>query len=78
MFNQEFYPGAKKAKPMPVWLTRIIGLFIPKLRYAITIFTYFTTHSEEGNPDEANKLLGAPATDLKDFLKLYGESGNRK
>ncbi len=78
LFNQEFYPGAKKAKPMPVWLTRIIGLFIPKLRYAITIFTYFTTHSEEGDPTEANTLLGTPTTGLKEFFEIYKELNIRK
>lgn len=75
MFNSEFYPGAKKAKPMPVWLARIIALFVgAKLKYAISIFNYFTTHAEEGDPQEANSILGTPKTGLKEFFEIYRTS----
>lgn len=74
-FNNEFYPGAKKAKSMPVWLAKIIALFVgSKLKYAISIFNYFTTHAEEGDPQEANSILGAPKTGLKEFIEIYRNS----
>jgi uncharacterized protein YbjT (DUF2867 family) len=72
LFNNEFYPGSKKAKSMPVWLAKIIAFFVgSKLKYAISIFTYFTTHAEEGDPKEANSLLGAPGTGLNEFIEIY-------
>lgn len=73
-FNKEFFPSAKPAKPTPYWISKILALFIgSKLRYAISIFKYFETHPEEGDPSEANKLLGLPRTGLKAFFKLYRE-----
>ena len=75
LFNEEFYPSAKKAKPTPYWISHLLALFIgSKLKYAISIFKYFKTHPEEGDPFEANKLLGLPLTGMKEFFELYREN----
>ena len=47
-------------------------LFIgSKLRYAISIFKYFETHPEEGDPAEANDMLGKPQIGLKEFFEIH-------
>jgi hypothetical protein len=40
------------------------------LKYAISIFKYFETHPEEGNPTKAYKILGEPDIDLAKFLLI--------
>ena len=75
LFNEEFFPSAKKAKSTPYWISHLLALFIgSKLKYAISIFKYFETHPEEGDPFEANKLLGLPLTGMKEFFELYREN----
>jgi uncharacterized protein YbjT (DUF2867 family) len=74
-FNQEFFPSAKPAKPTPYWISHILALFIgAKMRYAISIFKYFETHPQEGDPAEAYEMLGKPQIGLKEFFKLYREN----
>jgi len=71
LYNARFHPGAKKAKPTPYWATGILGLFLgAKFRYARSIFKYFEDHPEEGDPAEANDLLGKPQTGLNDFFQI--------
>lgn len=71
-FNAEFYPEAKKAKPMPYWMANILALFIGKnFRFVISLFKYFATHPEEGDPTEAYKLLGKPEIGIEKFIALY-------
>jgi len=71
-FNSVFYPEAKPAKPTPYWVMNLLALFIgKKLRYPISIFKYFEDHPEEGNPDEADKLLGKSQTGLNEYFKIY-------
>ena len=70
-FNAIFYPNAKPATSKPYWLANLLALIIgEKLKYAISIFKYFEDHPEEGNPDEANALLGKPETGLKAFFEI--------
>lgn len=74
-FNASFYPAAKKAKATPFWLSKLIAVFVgSKLKYAISIFKYFSTHSEEGDPTEANNMLGKPQLGVDQFLEIYGVS----
>lgn len=71
-FNSIFYTKTKPAKPKPYWLANLLALIVGvKLKYAISIFKYFEDHPEEGNPKEANELLGQPKTDLNRFFDIY-------
>lgn len=75
LFNAEFYPTAKEAKPTPYWISKLIALFVgSQLKKAISIFKYFEDHPEEGDPSEANNLLGKPETGLKEYFNIYGET----
>lgn len=75
LFNAEFFPTAKKAKPTPYWISKLLALFIgSNLKNAISIFKYFEDHPEEGDPAEANIMLGKPGTGLKEFFNLYRET----
>jgi uncharacterized protein YbjT (DUF2867 family) len=68
-YNELFFPDAKPAKPQPIWLARLIALFVgSQMRYAVKIFKYFETHSEEGDPSDTYKILGKPETGLKAFF----------
>jgi uncharacterized protein YbjT (DUF2867 family) len=71
-FNKIFFPDAKKASPRPYWMANILAIFIgSSLKYAISLFKYFDSHPEEGNPQEAVELLGKPETDLNSFFEIY-------
>lgn len=71
IYNDKFFPQAKKAKSLPFWMASIIGIFAGKgMRYAITLFKYFANHPEEGDAEEAYKLLGSAKTGISDFLQL--------
>lgn len=63
-----------KVKPKPYWLAGLLSLMIgEKLKYAISIFRYFEGHPEEGDPEEAYKILGRPQMSLENYYRLAKE-----
>jgi nucleoside-diphosphate-sugar epimerase len=71
-FNAEFQPGFKKSKSTPLWMAKLMSVFIGKnLKYAVSIFQYFTNHPQEGNPGEANRILGKPIVGIEKFIEMH-------
>lgn len=51
-------------------MANLIALMVgQKLKYAISIFKYFETHPEEGNPQETYAILGQPEMTLESFFE---------
>lgn len=71
--------SAKPAKPKSYWLANLLALMVgEKLKYAISIFKYFETHPEEGDPTEAYEILGEPEMDLAIFFEYYKKCHSSK
>lgn len=60
-----------KASSIPFWLASLIGKvsFNAELQFITELMRYFEKVGEGGDPAEANKLLGAPATTLEQWCK---------
>lgn len=70
-YNKLFNPDAKPAKSRPYWMANLLAMIVgEKLKYAISIFRYFESHPEEGDPEIANTLLGKPQTGLNEFFEI--------
>lgn len=60
-----------KVSSVPIWLISLIGKvsFNPELQFIAELMKFFEETGEGGNPIEANKLLDAPATTLKQWCE---------
>ena len=74
-FCELHHPEIKEVKHVPFWFANILALLInkPDFKFFISIMKYFETHSEEGDPAEANEMLGKPQTTIGDFASNYKE-----
>lgn len=64
-------PEIPSVSVMPVWLARVMGVLTRNemLKFAAELMGYFEKTAEGGDPAEANRLLGAPATTLDAWLE---------
>ena len=64
-------PGAT-VKAMPYWLLTLVSLLGGKteLKQVIPLMRYFEVVPEAGDPEPANRQLGAPTTTLSAWLSL--------
>lgn len=55
---------------VPIWLVSLVGTITrnPEARFAAGLFRFFSLTGERGDPREANELLGAPTTTLREWL----------
>jgi uncharacterized protein YbjT (DUF2867 family) len=62
---------AAKVGSIPFWMAALIGSLTrdKSLQAAVPFFRYSAKVAEEGNPAEANALLGAPSTTLEQWCK---------
>jgi hypothetical protein len=73
-YNRVFNLSTGKVKPKPYWQAELLSLIAgEKLKYAISIFRYFDEHPEEGDPEEANSILGRPQMTLEAYFQLVKE-----
>lgn len=72
-FCKVHHPGIKEVKHVPFWFANILAFLIrkPGFKFFISIMKYFETHPEEGDPGEANEMLGKPKTTIDDFVSGY-------
>jgi hypothetical protein len=65
------HPDVKSVNHVPFWIGSIMALFIgkPEFKNFVSIFRYFEKQGQEGDPTEANNLLGAPQTTVEEFSK---------
>ncbi len=66
-----FHPEIKKISTMPYWLATVIAAMGRKeeLRSASKFFAFFEKAGERGDPEEANRILGAPKITLDQWLE---------
>jgi NADH dehydrogenase len=74
-FCEFHHPMIKEVKHVPFWVANILAFFMnkPGFKFFISIMKYFETHAEEGDPKEANEMLGKPHTTVVDFSTSYRE-----
>ena len=68
-----------KVSPVSTKMLAILGAltFNTKWKSMATLMRHYERHGEDGSPDEANRLLGAPATTLKEWCnKRYSQPVN--
>ncbi len=60
-----------RPRAMPIWLARIIAVatFNRTLKNVLPAMAFFDRPHDEGDPTEANNLLGAPKTSLEDWAR---------
>lgn len=63
---------------VPLWLVSLVGAISrnPETRFAADLFRFFSLTGERGDPAEADELLGAPTTTLREWLANL--RGNRE
>lgn len=61
-----------KVSSVPIWLVSLFGTVTRKAeaRFAADLFRFFSLAGERGDPTQANELLGAPTTTLRDWLVM--------
>jgi uncharacterized protein YbjT (DUF2867 family) len=66
------HPGIKSVSTMPYRLATLIASLTGRrqLKLASDFMAAFERIGERGDPSEANRILGAPATRLQDWLRL--------
>lgn len=72
-----FHPEVKKVGIMPVWLVKVLGTLSGNemLNFASNLMGYFDKTPEVGDPTEANRILGAPATTLDAWMESLKSKG---
>jgi NADH dehydrogenase len=72
-FCEVHHPEIKEVKHAPFWIANILAFIMnkPGFKFYISIMKYFETHPEEGDPTEANNLLGKPQTTIEKFTLAY-------
>jgi NADH dehydrogenase len=70
-YCQVFHPGGKPVSVMPIWLAKFMGILTRNagLKFASNLMAYFDKVGELGDPTEANRILGAPATTLDAWIE---------
>jgi len=73
----KFHPEVEKISVMPIWLAKFLGTLTGNemLKFASDLMAYFDKTSEVGDPTEANKIFGAPATTMDAWMELLGSKG---
>lgn len=73
----KFHPEVEKISVMPIWLAKFLGTLTGNemLKFASGLMAYFDKTSEVGDPTEANKILGAPATTMDTWMEFLGSKG---
>lgn len=68
-----------KVSTVPLWLVSLMGAVTrnPETRFAAGLFRFFSLTGERGDPGEANVLLGAPTTTLREWLSSAGDKPER-
>ena len=72
------YAGVK-VSPMPTKMLSLLGAltFNTEWKSMAVLMTHYEKHGEDGSPEEANRLLGTPATTLKEWCnKRYSRPVN--
>jgi len=69
-FHHACHPQVK-LRTLKVWQARLIAKLTrnPSFHSAAELIRYFDTTEEHGDPEEANTLLGAPATTLDEWIR---------
>jgi len=64
------HPEIEKVGNMPFWMAKLLAAMTKsdELKSAAAMMAYFEKVGEEGDPAEANRILGAPQTTLKGWL----------
>lgn len=72
-----FHPEVKKIGVMPIWLVKVLGTLSGNemLSFASDLMGYFDKTPEVGDPTEANRILGAPATTLDAWMESLKSKG---
>ena len=70
-YRQALHPEIDATSAMPAWMARALGVVTRNapLRAAAELMAYFDRVGEPGDPAEANRMLGAPATTLDAWLQ---------
>ncbi len=65
------HPEINKVSRPPLWLLRLLARTRahPRLGDALALMAYFERVGEGGDPTDANRLFGAPATTLEEWLE---------
>jgi len=65
-----FYPEGKSVSVMPLWLAKLLGKLTgnKNLQFGAALMAYFDKVGEDGDPTEANALLGAPQITLDQWM----------
>lgn len=64
---------------VPLWLVKFVAKVTrnPEARFAADLFRFFSVTGERGDPGEADELLGAPSTTLRQWLNSAGRDPGR-
>jgi len=64
------HPEIKKVSVIPAWVMKFIGFITgnKELKEVAAMFSYFEKVKEDGNPEEANKILGKPQITFNKWL----------
>ncbi len=73
-----FHPEIKKISTYPYWLANIIAALkgSEEMKFASEFMAFFEKVGEQGDPTEANRLLGAPRITLNEWLKRRKAKSN--
>lgn len=71
-YCQALRPEIKKFRHVPYWLLRLIARMSgnESLRKGVKMVAYLEKVGEQGDPTEANAILGAPQITLDEWLKM--------
>jgi uncharacterized protein YbjT (DUF2867 family) len=71
-----FYPETAKVSVMPLWLAKLMGSLTRNeaMQFAAGLMGYFDKIGEMGDPSEANRILGVPATTLDAWMNARKRS----
>lgn len=66
-------PHIKNIAVMPTRFARILGkiTFNKGLKSSVSYMSFFEKVGEQGDPEEANSILGSPAISLDEWIKAY-------
>ncbi|AEI51160.1 SDR family oxidoreductase [Runella slithyformis] len=67
-----FNPGLK-VQVMPLWLVRVLGIFMPKIRHLAHLFSFYEKTNETFYAHKTWKELGKPRTSLEEFAEQFKE-----
>lgn len=64
------HPEIQKVSNMPFWMAKSMAAMLrnPELKAVVGMMAYFEKVGEEGDPAEANRILGTPQITLKEWM----------